>query len=235
VEGEITDFLCRESRALGIDAIGLGLSDLEHGMYQLQKLAGAYKLPFTTANVFFGEDGKQIFPRYLLVKRGGLTFGIVSITDPAQQHALQDKEGKKGSQIRIASPDSMVREILPELEQKADTIVLLSQLGWEGTMSFVKQFEGIDVAVVGNMARPVRTERIVNGTVMLCAVYEGRTIGKADLGIGPDGHVEDVVAQVVDLGPQIADDPIMRQKLEKLSADLKDQIRDVQERRFGKE
>ncbi len=206
-----TEFLCEQTGAFGYDGIGLGEQDLNYGLGFLKQMIEKYKLPFTSANVHDPGSGELILPEYLVVEKNGIRFGIVSILDPQQKIITMDASE---AQFRVDDPIAALRDVIPKLREKCDTVVLLSHMGDNGTENILKEVKGIDVVVVGHTFRSYETERIVQDAVMLAAVYEGRFIGRADLQVEPsDGKVMAVQVHVTSLDDQIADDKDMAGKV----------------------
>ena len=207
-----TEFLCQVTSGFGYDAIGLGEQDLNYGLAFLKKMIADYKLPFTSANVRDPQTGELILPEYLIIEKNGIKFGIASVLDPQQKIITMDASE---AQFRVDDPTSTLRELLPKLREKCDTVVVLSHLGDAGTDALIKDLSGIDVALVGHTFRNSETERIVSDTVLLSAAYEGRFMGRADLRLSPkDGKVMAVEVHITGLDDQIADDKDMTAKVE---------------------
>ena len=206
-ERQQTVFLCEQTASFGYDAIGLGEQDLNHGLEFLRKMMDDYQLPFTNANVRDASTGDLILPDAIIVERGGVRFGIVSVLDPKMP---LDAQNGQAPAFRVDDPVSTLREIVPALRESCDSIILLSHLGDAGTDDVLRQVPGIDVAVVGHTYTSYKTERIVADTVVLAAAYEGRFIGRADLQLDVEnGKVMAVEIRITSLDAQIGDDPDM--------------------------
>ncbi len=206
-----TEFLCEEVENLGVDAIGLGEQDLNYGLKFLRSMIDKYNLPFTNANVRDVATGKLILPEYLVIKRGGITFGIVSVLDPAQKIITMTSDD---GQFEVADPVAVLRELVPRLREKVNTVILLGHLGDVRTDAVVKDIQGIDISVTGHTYRNTTTERILNDTAMLGASYEGRFLGNADLFIDDaTGEVMAISVAVTAMDDKVADDEEMLNKV----------------------
>ncbi len=229
-----TEFLCEQVGELGVDAIGLGEQDLNYGLEFLRSMMDKYGLPFTNANVRDAASGELILPQYLIVKRGGITFGIVSVLDPAQKIITMSE---KDETFQVDDPVTVLRELVPQLREKVDTVVLLGHLGDSQTDNVVREISGIDISVTGHTYRNTTTERILNDTAMLCAAYEGRFIGDADLMISPDdGKVMAIAVQVTSLDDKIDSDEEMLAKIKDFKqrlTEFKEAKRAAYPRTFG--
>ncbi len=229
-----TEFLCQEIGDFGVDAIGLGEQDLNYGLKFLHSMMDKYKLPFTNANVKDTATGKLILPEYLVVKRGGITFGIVSVLDPAQKIITMSAND---SQFEVADPVAVLRDLVPRMREKVDTVILLGHLGDSRTDEVVKEIQGIDISVTGHTYRNITNERILNDTAMLGASYEDRYLGDADMYIDDaNGKVMAVSVEVTAMDDKIADNKEMLEKIKDFKqrfTEFKEAKRAAYPRTFG--
>ena len=207
-----SEFLLEQTDGFGYDAIGLGERDLNYGWDFLAEAMNKYHLPFTNANVRDAATGELLLPEYLIVEKSGIRFGICSVLDPANKiisMAAKDRE------YDVADPSVVLRELIPRLRERCDTVVLLSHLSDRPTEALLKAIEGIDVAVVGHMVRSFNRERIVSDCIMLSAVFEGRVIGRADVHVNSEnGELMSVQVKITSLTDDVEDDPVMLQAME---------------------
>jgi len=205
-----TTFLCEVTGDLGYDAIGLGERDLNYGLAYLREMIAKYELPFTSANVR-DTTGTLLLPEYLVVERGGIRFGIVSVLDPAMR--IVTMNGEDGL-YAVADPVATLREVIPRLREEAQTIVLVGHLGEATTETVLREVRGIDIAVVGHTYRNLSAERVIEDTILLSSAYEGRYVGRADIFVQQtDGKVMAVDVQTTGLDEAVADDPAMLERV----------------------
>ncbi|MBK7047605.1 MAG: bifunctional metallophosphatase/5'-nucleotidase [bacterium] len=202
---EQTKFLCAELGALGLDAIGLGEQDLNYGLEFLREMMATHKLPFTNANVRNAATNELILPPYLVVERGGVRYGIVSVLDPRQRiDTLTDG----GVRFSIADPLVALRELLPVVRREADSVVLLAHLGEKGTEALLKEMQGIDICVIGHTYRNIDSEQVLNDTAIFASAFEGRFLGRANLFVEEGaGRVMAIDVGITDLDERIEHDP----------------------------
>jgi len=213
-----TAFLCEVTADFGTDAIGLGERDLNYGLAYLQAVMEDPGLPYTNANVRAVSTGELVCPEYLVVERGGIRFGIVSVLDPSHHIFTMTTQEEE---FEVADPVATLRELLPRVREKADTIVLLGHLGDTRTEAVLGEVNGIDVAVVGHSRRNVDTERLVGDTILLNSAYEGRYIGRANMFFRKkDGRVMAVDVMTTQLNDKVEDDPDMLARIEEYKASL---------------
>ena len=215
---EQTKFLCAELGALGLDAIGLGEQDLNYGLDFLREMMATHKLPFTNANVRDAATNKLILPPYLVVERGGVRYGIVSVLDPRQRiETLTDG----GVRFSIADPVLTLRELLPVVRREAESVVLLSHLGESGTEALLKEMQGVDICVIGHTYRNIDSEQVLDDTAIFASAFEGRFLGRANLFVEEGtGRVMAIDVGITDLDDKIADDPETAARVEAFKKSL---------------
>jgi len=219
VEMEQTRFLCEVTQSFGYDAIGLGEWDLNYGLEFLEEMIREYKLPFTSANVRFPDSGEPILPPYLIVEKGGIRFGIISVLDPEKKIATMAAHDPV---FDVRDPVATLRELIPEIRQQAQTIVLLSHMEDKGTEALLKEVQGVDIAVVGHTYRKFDNERALGDVALLSAVHEGRYLGRADLSLDSEGVLQAFSVEVTAMDEKIADDPVVLEKVEAFKARLEE-------------
>jgi 2',3'-cyclic-nucleotide 2'-phosphodiesterase (5'-nucleotidase family) len=217
-EQQETEFLCEQTAAFGVDAIGLGEADLNYGLPFLRKMIETYKLPFTNANVRDPKTGELILPEYLVVTKNGIRFGIVSVMDPGQQIITMNPADPE---FRVDDPVATLRQVLPRLRKLCDTVVLLAHTGEPMAENLLNDVAGIDIEVMGHTFKNLETEQITHDALVLASVYEGRYIGRADLRIDPArGKVKAAKVTVTGLDETVVDDPVMTDKVVAFKAKL---------------
>jgi len=199
-----SQFLCRETEPLGLDAIGLGTWDLNYGVEFLLSAMETYHLPFTCANVRRIGAAEPLLPPYLLVERAGITFGICSVVQPNHEKLSRSKQLDN---LVMEDPRVALRQVLTELRPQVQVVVLLSQLGRTATKELLEQVDTVDIAIVGNSRTGYRDEQYVGDTLLLGAVFEGRSIGRADLRFGADGSFQVDQIEISQLTAKYPDEP----------------------------
>lgn len=231
-----TEFLLEVSGDLGLDAIGLGEKDLNYGLPYLMKVIDDFGLPYTSANVRDAASGELILPEYLVVEKNGVKFGIVSVLDPSKK-IITMSGGDPG--LEVQDPIRVLRALLPRMREEVDTIVLLAHVGDQTTEVIVKEVTGIDLCVVGHTFKNLKTERILEDTIILSSAHEGRYIGRADIFVDEeDGKVMAVDVTSTSLDDAIDDSPDMTQRMKEYMAKLeefKESKRAAYPRSYGSE
>ena len=219
VEREQTRFLCEVHSEFGYDAIGLGEKDLNYGIDFLREMIDTYSLPFTSANVR-DASGEFILPEYLMIERAGFTIGVCSVLDPQQRILTMSA---KEEVYDVADPVATLRELLPRMrEAGAQTVVVISHLGDQKTEQLLRDVTGVDVCLVGHSRRPFRSERLVDRTSLISSSFEGRYLGRMDVDLGNEGDLKAFDVTILELGEEIADDPVMLERVNKFKDHLEE-------------
>lgn len=214
-----TRFVCEVTAGFDYDAIGLGQADLNYGVGFLREMMEKNRLPFTNANVRDKATGQLLLPPWLVVQKGGVRFGIVSVLDPAEPFITMTAQDEA---YQVDDPVATLRTVIPELRKQAQTIVLLSHLDLPRTESLLKEVSGVDVAVVGHTHQALPGDRVVGKTVMLAAGFEGRTIGRLSGEFGRDGVMQGFQVKLIELDEKIADDAATLEKVTQLKQKLEE-------------
>lgn len=219
LERDQTRFVCEVTSGFGYDAIGLGQADLNYGVGFLREMMEKNRLPFTNANVRDKATGQLLLPPWLVVQKGGVRFGIVSVLDSAEPFITMTAQDEA---YQVDDPVATLRTVIPELRKQAQTIVLLSHLDLPRTESLLREVAGVDIAVVGHTHQAMPAERIVGKSVMVAAGFEGRTVGRLSGHFGRDGVMQGFQVKLIELDEKIADDAVILEKVTQLKQKLEE-------------
>ncbi len=213
-------FLCEVTGDFGYDGIGLGEADLNYGLAFLKEMIVKYDLPFTNANVVDRKTGELILPEYLIVEKNGIKFGLVSVLGTKHKIiTMTDTD----SGLDVKDPVATLRDVLPRMRKEVDTIVLLGHLGEGDTDTLIKEVKGIDLCIMGHSHRTLKTERVVDDTIMLSAPHEGRFVGRADIFVDDsNGQVMAVEVDLTSLDDAVEHEPEMALRVDAYKASFEE-------------
>ena len=221
IDREQTRFLCEICSEFGPDAIGLGEKDLNYGLEYLQEMISTYGLPFTSCNVKVGDPAALVVEEFLLIERGGTTFGVTSVLDTGQRiNTMSARE----EVYTVDDPVAALRTVLPRMRTAgAEAIIVIAHLGDAKSEQLVKDVMGIDVCLVGHTRRPYKTERLINDTALIAASFEGRYIGKmkCDFENGT-GRLKAFQVESTELGEGKKDDTVMLERVNQFKEHLEE-------------
>ena len=202
----------QRSRALWDEMIRMGVRATTPGGRELaqwpafQSFLESGEIPVVSSNLFVEEGGEKrpVGSRYLLADVGGVRLGIFGLvgTNAFTNTGVPQEVG-----LSFQDPTEAAREILPELREKCEITVLLSQLSRDETFALVDEVEGIDVALLGNRAAVVEKAVIRGGTVINQAGSRGQFAGMLTLVVTPEGHIAESSVSNVPLDALVAKEP----------------------------
>jgi Cytochrome c554 and c-prime len=220
-EKKQTEFLARETAALGYEVFGVGERDLNFGLEFLRDIEKQYGFVFTNANLRSGESNELVFPPYLVREQAGLKIGIISVLSPSFRVVSMTAQSDN---YTADSPRDALEKYLPELKGKADLIVLLAQIGTQELRQLLLDLgegSGIDVCVEGHAPRQYRRVNKVGDILLVAANNEGKYAGQLDMLITADGQVQDATVTIHgfdDKAPEIEE---IRKRVDKFEAENK--------------
>jgi hypothetical protein len=129
---------------MGYEAMGIGPADLQLGLPVLQDFEKEAKFPFLCANIVDKATKKPIFKPYVVIRAGGVNFGVYSVVmlltnETYANRVLQGAE--------VLDPEKVTAELVPELKRKCDVVIALSHLNVDSNEKILKANPGIDVLI----------------------------------------------------------------------------------------
>jgi 5'-nucleotidase/UDP-sugar diphosphatase len=162
---------------MGCDAVGIGVDELRLGMKDFVKLKEKASFPFVSANVV-RKNGRQISDPSIVKNAGGLRWGIFSLMGANTAAQVQTPDWK------VLEPVSTGKQVVEELEGKADIIILLAAMPLQELRALLSQVPGITIAVAGENPSGLRTPLQVGQTIVVSSYGYGRYLGVLRLSIG---------------------------------------------------
>jgi 2',3'-cyclic-nucleotide 2'-phosphodiesterase (5'-nucleotidase family) len=195
---------------LGYDAMALGPQDLSLGLAVLQQRMAEAKFAVLSANAAISATGELLAKPYVIRDLGGRKVAIVGLSG-----------GNGTAEIAVRDPFKTAQTIVAQLAGQADVVILLSHAGETVDQKIADAVPRISLIVSSGpfaLAMPWHSEK--TGTFIVHADeatsgHAGRRIGIAMLASDPSGKVSLPNWQHVDLGPEIADDPVMAEWVKK--------------------
>lgn len=198
---------------MGYDAAALGLLDITKlGLAELQARMAEAAFPILSANATVVATGDLLAQPYKVFEIDGRRIGVLGLTDPGST-----------AEIHVTDPLEAIRRWLPEVQQEADIIILLSHAGLTTDQRIVEELDGIDV-VIGGRDGGYQKPLTVAGSLLLRADEAtsgnaAKHVGLARLYFDDKGTLSDYEWQQVALGPELEDDPQMVEWLSRTNAE----------------
>jgi len=194
---------------MGYDAMAIGPQDVAIGATALRERIAQATFPMLSANLVVVDTGALFAQAYVLLPVAGHTVAIIGITGSAgfPQSAASDAE-----RLTLTDPLDAAREYVAAVSSQADIIILLSNAGLRVNQIIAQKLPDIDVIVTGGtstLTTPIRYDE--DHAVLAEAGYRGEWLGRMALGFDANGKVTSFQGEAVALTDQYADDPAMRQ------------------------
>lgn len=195
---------------LGYQAMNLAGEDAGWGLDVARQRAAEAQFPIISANVVLSGTQQPLFEPYTILQVDGVPVAILGLADteapPEYRRPLPS-----GETLGFLDPIETTRKYMPELQEQADIVIVLSHLGFDADVRLAKAVEGIDV-ILGGLSRkwegvpytPPGTQ-----TVISQAGYRGEWIGRLDMTFDTEGRITQCQGGPVALEAQYTDDPDM--------------------------
>jgi hypothetical protein len=204
-ESELVDAMnakgMMESRCV---ATTIGAFDLFRGSEYLKRLIADYGLPVVSANVYDELTGELFVEPYMIVERGGVKFGITGVLDPEADVRTHNSVEQLG--VTIGEPMETLPAIVEELHEKADYVILLSQLGLAQSKLLAEEMSGIDFMVIGVVAQYSAKSFEIGSTVMMQPGYKGQRMSDFRLQFDEESAYLGYSGHTLDLGDKVPSD-----------------------------
>ncbi len=157
---------------IGYDAVGVGDEELQYGADLLTKQAKRVGLPLVSANCRY-SSGKSVAQPYIIVKKGGVTFGITAVTTTERLFPFDPV-------VNIDDPVKSIQKIWKKLLRKSDYQIIISHLGEEGSTLLAEYFPDCDIVVNGHRKMTVQPVFMVKKQIIMQFGFQGKSISSVE-------------------------------------------------------
>ncbi|MDP6356169.1 MAG: multiheme c-type cytochrome [Planctomycetota bacterium] len=195
--------LLRGEQAMGLKAHNLGGAELALGADYLAEAAARLGAPFVSANVM-NADGKPIVSPVRVIEAGGKTFGVSGVVSRKY----------KGDGLSTIDPREALLQVLSE-ERKVDHFIVLAYLPEGELKELAEALPEVDVIAGGPTGQSIQPEKV--GPVLLGSATNK---GKFLLHLDVPGDGQQWSGKVVEMGPDLDDQPAQVKNLKNFHAVL---------------
>ena len=188
---------------MGYDAMAIGEGDLgQLGVDAIRGRIAEATFPCLSANAYLTEGDELLAQPYVILPRGERQIAVIGLTGPAEIPGIE-----------IRDPIASVREVVAQIGEQADILILLSHTGLDTNKQIAQQIPELNLIVSGGGRTYTRTPASVeNGPPVVHADvsspgHAGRKIGTGVWSFDADGELEKRHWRIVELNPDIPDDP----------------------------
>ncbi len=211
---EQSRFVAEQTAKMGYSVVGVGPYEIGHGVDAVRRIAASTGMEFVSANLA-DASGDLLFAPYEIVEKNGVRIAVTSVYDPALATAPYDA---KVSGLQALSPLETLRNWLPELNAKADVVVVLSNLNGSGGVELLRALgdtpaHRIDFVIEGLAERQYPNPRQFGASRMLAANARGKYLGQVSLVVS-GSEIVDVMNEVHPLDTKLAEEPTMAEAVQ---------------------
>lgn len=161
---------------IGCDVVNVGQYEFASGYKQLRDLISSTSIPFISANLIDSKTKKLIFKPYKLIKRGGITFGVIGVTDLVPDSI---------NGVTIDDYEIAGSSYLKAMRDKVDVTILLVNSARSTYKDLPRTFSDADIIFTSGstfLTRPMMNQREEGPYVFSCG-REGRYLNQVDVSL----------------------------------------------------
>jgi 2',3'-cyclic-nucleotide 2'-phosphodiesterase (5'-nucleotidase family) len=222
----INRFVIEGTYRSNLDAVNLSAWDVP-AWQEMADMAAAgalsrdfLNLPLVSANLTAKVQNFPAVQRYIVKEQkvspeGGKLFrvGITGVlVDPEERLSRRE--------FQVQKPVDAARQVVAELNGKADYVILLADMGLGEAISLAVQVPGIHMIVVShNYIAPTDAQQ-VGDTLIVSPANEGRMISEVRLNVASGSQRLEIESHLVPLDKSVPDDPALAELLRKAQAEV---------------
>lgn len=197
---------------MGYDAMAIGPVDLKLGAAALRQRLSEAEFPLLSANVLWSGDRGHVGDPYTILQAGSYRIGVIGLTR-LPDGDLDDYE--------FLDPEGVLANLVSEVGEQVEAVVLLTNFRYRSALELADAVPGIDLVIAALPRQlPDHAVRVPHtGTLGVTAEqplprHTGRRVGKLTVRVDSDGTLRSEVWASAPMGPEIADDPQMKELLD---------------------
>jgi 5'-nucleotidase len=165
-----------DARAVGNNEIKVGIPKL------LQWAKTKESAPLLSAN-FVDKDKKPVFQPYIILKKSGLTVGIIGVTPkvPIEDDVQADPKKDFRAPYQLLDPNEAVLPYIVELRPKVDVLILVAHNHYRDNLKFAADHPEVDLIVSGHSHFLTGDQKVSNKNMVVEAGQFGQQIGAVTL------------------------------------------------------
>jgi hypothetical protein len=170
---QVTAFgIVKSYNRIGYNAVGIAREDLIAGLDFLKKISEASDFPWISANLVDTNTKSPIFQPNVLISKGSITVGVTALTAADLFVGFKEEDHATILPWREALPG-----VVEELRQKADLIILLSNLPVKDNRTITELYPEIDIILQAGVNSGNQPPQLFNDTLICQTGKQGKQIG----------------------------------------------------------
>ncbi|MGM0441005.1 MAG: hypothetical protein ACQEQC_01100 [Elusimicrobiota bacterium] len=199
------------------DALFPGENELKFGTNFFRKQISENEIPVVEGNLQLSKEDMDVTSRYVIEDLEGVKIAITGICGKNIYNNFKEFVNYTDP------PEKFLKELVPELKEKADLIVVLSQQSLQEDKELAGNIEGINLIINGYLKDKI--EEKVNNTLILGSGNKGKFLGKVILNITEKHKVDQYTNKLLSLeeiSPEL--DESSKELLKKYNKKRKEQM-----------
>lgn len=212
-------YILKAVAACRMDVIGVGDQDFIQGV----NFIVSSNLPLIS--MFCGKPGTldAFFPAYKTFDREGIKILFTSLLDPQLFDFYPDSIRKA---IELPPPDEAWRKFTVLSELKPDLTILISHMGYDRDLEFLKTHTDIDVLFSGHSQVLLPQPEVHGKTIVAAPGKNGEDVGVLHLNVPGSGEVVNFTHDLIPLKAEIVgESPVIRQLINEYDTDLREELK----------
>lgn len=209
---------------LGYVAANISERELTNGYEPFLELKKTAKFPLVSANMVFQADGKPIVAPYTIVtlepkKYKSLKKPLrVAIAGVTRFNPTFLKSAPPKNSVIIANPQDELKKYMPEMQKKADQIIVLAAMSKDDAHLIAKEIPGINMILGGFGGLSTAVEEKEGNTSIFFVGNQGKYLGEFRAFL-EDG-VTSLKTNLHYLGASYPEDATMKSKVDAALAEI---------------
>lgn len=181
---------------LEYDAVNVGDQEFVNGRAFFDTCVAGAGVPWVSASLTDVHSGDLLVPPYVIRTVSGLDVALLGVVD-GQSFMTLHPEAFEG--VAVGSVAGVMERYLPELMERADVVIVLSNLGTEGDYDLATEVDGVDVIVGGHSGDVLHEPLQVDGTLIVRSGAGGEYVGQLQFQLNEHGDIQDFEHKLISL------------------------------------
>lgn len=175
-EGEA---MIRLMNRVGYDLMALGNHDFDYGMERTRELQQLAAFPMRAANILDESTQQPLFgDPYIIAEKDNVKIGILAL-GYHNTPKTGNPENVRG--LQFTNGPEVARKYIPELQQQADIIIVLSHEGTAVDELIARAVQGIDLIIGAHSHDLIAPPKKINQTYVVQALSDAAVLGETEL------------------------------------------------------
>ncbi len=169
-------------RDMGYTALCVGKRDLAGSTMFLLEETKKRGLRPLSSNLRY--KGKAVFEPYGIFDVNGTKVGVLAVTSP------ELSQQTKADGVEVLDPSARLKSLVPELKNRVDVIILLSNLSEFEDRKLPSTVDGIDIIIESGPGKQRYQPLKVGSTYLLRGNIKGKSVGKVVVKLNSEGGIQ---------------------------------------------